>query len=137
MQPPTDSPAPSPTHQRVHRAGLVILAVGLLSAVVVYVLAISHPDPHPAPDFSGDRRFNFELERIGGKQAIYMAAINRWLASLWQGTNLAFTIGTLSVLAALFCFWFANLLSYPPADAADAPGAAPATPAPGQPQEHP
>ena len=134
MQPPTDSPAPSPTHQRVHRAGLVILAVGLLSAVVVYVLAISHPDPHPAPDFSGDRRFNFELERIGGKQAIYMAAINRWLASLWQGTNLAFT---LSVLAALFCFWFANLLSYPPADAADAPGAAPATPAPGQPQEHP
>ena len=132
----TDTDAPMPLHRRIHRVGVVVLGLGLISAVVLYVVALNNGDSGTGgtsePDFSGDRRFNYQLERIGGKSAIYMAAINRWLGSLWHGTNLAWTVGTLSLLMALACFWLANFLSYPPlpepeerADPAD--GCAPGT----------
>ena len=89
-----------------------MLVVGLLAALVIYVLARNSSAPE-APDFSGDRRFNFELERLGGKSAIYLASLNRWLGTLWQGTQLAWSVGVLSILIALLCFWLANFLSYP------------------------
>ncbi len=118
------APALVPLHSRIRQAGLLLLALGLLSAAVIYLYAISHPDLHPAPDLSADRRYSFEVERMGGKAALYIAALNRWLGSLWHGTTLAFTVASLSVLLALLCFWLANLMAYPPVAAPDsaAPG---------------
>lgn len=116
--PPTsdsDSHNTVPLHRRIHQAGIVVLVLGLLSAVVIGVVALNNGDNGDSvPDFSGDRRFNYELERLGGKSAIYMAALNRWLGSLWHGTHLAWTVGTLALLVALLCFWLSNFLSYPP-----------------------
>ena len=118
MNTPPDTATDVPLHRRVHLAGYWVLGLGLLSAVLIYLYAYAHPDTQNLPDFSADRRFNYNLERLGGKAAVYMAALNRWLGSLWQGTTLAFTVATLSVVIALLCFWLANLLSYPPLDAA-------------------
>ncbi len=116
------SPTKTPLHKRVHLAGTVVLIVGILSAIVIYVLAASSSSANNLPDFSGDRRFNYELERLGGKFAVYSAAFSRWLATLWVGTTLAYTVATLSLVTALLCYWLADFLSYPPLDeAAPAP----------------
>lgn len=100
----------------MHRLGVVVLVLGLLAAVAIYIAASTSPVSGSTPDFSGDRRFNLEMERIGGKSSVYVAAFDRWLASLWHGTTLAFTVGVLSVVVALVCFWLSNLMSYAATD---------------------
>jgi hypothetical protein len=115
------STAATPLHRRIHLAGIVVLAVGLLSAMAIYVFATLHDSASNAPDFSADRRFNYEMERVGGKFTVYAAAFNRWLSTLWSGTALAYTVAVLSLLIALLCFWLANFLSYPALEDAPAP----------------
>lgn len=102
-----------PGHRKIQLAGTFVLVMGLLAALVIYLVALAGSGAQNMPDFSQDRRFNLELERIGGKSAIYLAALDRWLSGLWHGTTLAYTVGTLSVAVALACFWLANLMSYP------------------------
>ncbi len=121
MQAPTTSPSKTPLHRRIHVAGTVVLVVGVISAIVIYGVAAASSHASNAPDFSGDRRFNYELERLGGKFAVYSAAFNRWLGTLWVGTNLAYTVAVLSLLTALACYWLADFLSYPPLDDAALP----------------
>ena len=103
-------------HRLIHRAGIVVLVVGILSSIVIYVWAASHSSASSAPDFSADRRFNYEIERVGGKFTLYSAAFNRWLGTLWVGTTLAYTVAALSVVTALVCFWLADFMSYPALD---------------------
>ncbi len=121
MQTTSPSPTKTPLHKRIHLAGTVVLVVGVISAIVIYVVAASGNSANNVPDFSGDRRFNYELERLGGKFAVYSAAFNRWLATLWVGTTLAYTVAALSLVAALVCYWLADFLSYPPLDDAASP----------------
>ena len=113
MKPFTQALTEMPTHRRIHLAGVIVLVVGVLCAMALYAVAAYGGDTPSVPDFSADRRFNYEMERVGGKFTVYLAAFNRWLAGLWHGTNLAYTVGVLSVLTALACFWLANFLSYP------------------------
>ena len=106
-----------PLHRRIHLAGIVVLVIGVLGALLIYLLAASADGANNnVPDFSADRRFNYEIERVGGKFTVYSSAFNRWLATLWVGTNLAYTVAALSVTAALLCFWLARFMSYPPLD---------------------
>ena len=100
----------TPWHHRLRIAGYVVLVLGLLGASVVYFTAAASPE---LPDYSGDRGYNLAMERMGGKASVYLAQFNRWLASLWHGTNLAFTIAVLAAVVAMMCFWLANFLSYP------------------------
>jgi len=133
MSPPT-TPVPLPLHRRIHRAGLVTLIVGLLSSVAIYLFAAwqgAQAGADSAPDLASDRGYNFAMERIGGKSAVFAAAFNRWLGSLWHGTTLAFTVASLSVLVALLCFWLARFMSFPlPADEAPAVSPQDASPTP-------
>ena len=103
-------------HRRIHRAGYWILGLGFVAAVLIYIAAVYASPGSAAPDFTQDRSFNFALERLGGKAAVYLAAFNYWFASLWHGTRLAVTVATLSLVLALMCFWVAELLSYPDPD---------------------
>lgn len=109
---PTD-PAPAekrwPAHAKVRLAGMVILVAGLLAAIVVYLIAGSE-----AADLAGmdaNKQYQFQLERIGGKSAVLATEFNQWLGSLWHGTRLAWTLGVLAVVIALFCFWLAGLMA--------------------------
>jgi hypothetical protein len=47
---------------------------------------------------------------VGGMAAVYAARFNRWLAGLWHGRPLAYTVAILSVAIALLCFMVARMI---------------------------
>jgi len=57
------------------------------------------------------RAYERSIELFGGKAMIPMVRFNQWLGSLWHGERLAFTMGVLSIVVALACFWVARLVS--------------------------
>jgi hypothetical protein len=100
----------------LYRAGQIILIVGLVAALIIYAIAPS-ADLSATPD---DQRYVDQVERIGGKLQLAMIQFQHWFASLWHGSSLAFTLATLSIVAALICFWLSDLLesdeTLPPQD---------------------
>ena len=54
---------------------------------------------------SDSKRYRSDLERIGGKAAVYADELNRWFEGLWQGRRLAWTVAALSGVVALGCGW--------------------------------
>ena len=100
-----------PLQKRIFCSGLVILIAGLIGAALIYVFSADDVTGGPVTEI-GDRRSNeFQIERIGGKATVYVVRFNEWLGSLWQGRRLAFTVGVLSIVIALACFWVAGLVS--------------------------
>ena len=104
--------------KRLRWAGWAILCGGALTALLIYIFV---PTPLAVPDLASDRAYTFEVERIGGKSAVYIAQFNRWFSGLWHGSALAGTLAVLSLVLALVCFWFADLLAYPLPPEADRP----------------
>ena len=110
---------------RFKRAGWLLLAGGGLAAALVYFLAAPAEDRDVigysleggkayAVTTDDSRRYEQDLERIGGKSAVMAADFNRWFASLWHGQKLAGTLVVLSLGGSLGCFYLAHLLTYPP-----------------------
>lgn len=93
---------------RFYLSGIVILVVGLMSAVLVYMLAADDK----AYEIAGGKQYNFQVERIGGKLAVWAVHFNQWFGSLWHGKSLAFTLAFISIGAALVCFLIARSLSF-------------------------
>ena len=56
------------------------------------------------------KKYRFELERIGGKQALLFDDLDRWFEELWQGKTLAKTVAWISILVSLGIYLFANSL---------------------------
>ncbi len=100
---------------RLRIVGGVILLIGLVSAVVVYVLADRAADNAVGYDMvdgqayavspGSSKRYIHDLEMYGGKAAVMADELNRWFAGLWQGTSLAYTIGIIAATAS-FGFFF-------------------------------
>jgi len=100
----------------LRRIGVAILIAGLCASALVFVMA-------PAADESGadassalsvttvdnSKRYQLELERIGGKSAVLAAEFDDWFTSLWHGARLAGTLAILSLGASLLCFWAARI----------------------------
>jgi hypothetical protein len=84
------------------RIAFGIASAGLAAGVLLYVLAA--PAPANAYGFS-NKRYMYELERLGGKSNVMTARLIDDFAGLWHGQNLAFTVATLSVCIA-WLFWF-------------------------------
>lgn len=115
----------STPHRRLQLAGLIVLLVGLLAALCVHVWAAGTPDPNaagyrivnghayavPFDSASGEEQ---QLERLGGKAAVWTYRFDRWLASLWHGQRLAYTLAVLSTAIALACFYVAGLMAVDP-----------------------
>jgi len=106
------------THEMLMRKIAVgILVIGLIISAVVFALA----PPEPEADYAGvyvtslsnSKKYQLELERIGGKAAVVAAEFNDWFDSLWHGRRLAGTLAILSVGASLLCLLAAKL---PPLD---------------------
>jgi hypothetical protein len=96
-----------PTHRRVRLAGVALLVLGWATAVGVYLTA--------APEGAGDpvalqREMN-QIARLGGTATVQTVKFDLWLASLWHGERLAFTLAVLSAVGALACFWLAGLMA--------------------------
>jgi hypothetical protein len=111
--------------KRFHLIGVVILAAGFPAAALIFILAAPGDgsgaigyeivDGKSYPVMPGDsERYEYDLERIGGKSAVLAAEFNHWFASLWHGRKLAYTLAFLSAGSSLACFYLAHLLADPP-----------------------
>jgi len=79
---------------------LAILAVGWGIGIAIYLTA-ADPDSLPFEMTTGDRRYVNQLERLGGKSAVFYSELSDAFASLWQGPRLGITIGVLATVVAL------------------------------------
>lgn len=116
----SDEPRNNPhsSYERLmRRIAAVVLAAGLCAAAAIFVLAPSEaPAGRPGPyvaSVDNSKRYQLELERIGGRSAVVAAQFNEWFDSLWHGRRLAGSVAVLSAAAALLIFLAAKL---PPLD---------------------
>lgn len=104
----------------LHRGCFIVLAVGLCSALLIYLLAEDVPDdslgyvvasgtlyPLSTRDSKTYRR---EIQRFGGKAALAFDDFSRWFAELWRGKTLAKTVACISILLSLGIYLFARAL---------------------------
>ncbi len=99
---------------RLYVISAIIMIVGLGSSVAIYVAADREQEEGQQYEIIGgkiypggnerSKAYRHNLEVFGGKAAVLADDFNRWFEGLWQGTTLAFTVATLSVLTALGFF---------------------------------
>jgi hypothetical protein len=99
---------------RFRLIGLCILIAGLLAAAVINWRAAPDDGSADAILSGASKRYEYEMERIGGKSNVLAAELREWFVSLWHGKRLAHTVVFLSVGGSLACFLLAHLLSLPP-----------------------
>jgi hypothetical protein len=105
---------------RLRRIGASVLIAGLLAAACVYLLATDDSGDAVAYQIvdgqtfaiahDDTKRYLRDVEMYGGKGAVMANDIGEWLAGLWHGRRLAYTLAWLSVGSALVCFWAAHAL---------------------------
>jgi hypothetical protein len=94
--------------RRVRLAGLIVLVVGGLAAALVVATARTAA----APDAPGLARSETrELERLGGRATARTVAFDDWLASLWHGERLGWTLAALSLVVGGACLHVAGLMA--------------------------
>ena len=101
--------------------GACILLAGLAGSTIIYLNASDDNADTIGYEFAGgqtyavtaqdSKAYRHELERFGGKAAVFADDVNRWFASWWSGKGLAYLLATLSVGVAFVWFWVARGLS--------------------------
>ncbi len=104
--------------KRLRMTGIVILLVGLISAVAIFIIAERSAASAVGYDIvdgqayaispGSSKRYVHDLEMYGGKAAVMADELNRWFNGLWQGTSLAYTIAFLSIGTSLGFFFVAS-----------------------------
>ncbi len=105
---------------RLYVSCVVILALGLLGAALIYVTAKDGPEDaasyvvidgtaYPVAPGSS-KTYVRQLQRYGGKAAVILDEFNRWFEGLWHGKSLAITVAWISVLVSFGIFLFARYL---------------------------
>jgi hypothetical protein len=100
--------------KRFRLIGVLILVAGLLAAAVIDRRAAPGDESSDAILVGNTKRYEYEMERIGGKSNVVATEIREWFGSLWHGRRLAHTLVFLSIGGSLACFLMAHLLTYPP-----------------------
>ena len=92
---------------------MLILLAGLLAAALIYGTAADDDDALAYEIVDGvaypvlaseSKAYRHDLERFGGKSALFADDLRRWLISLVHGKRLAVSVGALAGIAALACF---------------------------------
>ena len=118
---------------RFRRIGTLILAAGLLAAAAIYTRTPPDAERGGIGYFieggksfvmtpNESKRYEYEMERIGGKANILASEIVGWFGGLWHGRRLAGTLAVLSVGGSLTCFFLAHLFGLPPLPEEERPG---------------
>jgi hypothetical protein len=95
------------SHMRVYLAALVMFVVGSLGGTLIYLLNTSDDDG-TTPIIGNAKAYNDQLERIGGRSAVFADQFNRWLAGLWHGERLGITVVVLATISTLVLLWVAR-----------------------------
>jgi hypothetical protein len=89
---------------RLRLGALVVLAVGLASALGIYLAAADDAGSAELYEMRISKTYAHQLERFGGKAAVMFDQLNRWFAGLWQGRQLGITVGCITVVIAAGLF---------------------------------
>ncbi len=89
--------------------GLVILVLGLLSAVAIFAHSVPATVTVGLDDGVPDKREMVQIEQFGGKGNLVAIEITTWFSSLWHGRRLAYTVAVLSIAIFATCRWAADL----------------------------
>lgn len=101
---------PADRRSRANIVALIILLAGLSSAALIYLTAVDTSENSLVSQFQNSKRYNHDLELIGGKANVLADKFYRWFASLWQGETLAFTIACLSIIIAAGVYFVGYLI---------------------------
>jgi len=109
---------------------VMILLVGLGSAILIYLTAEN--DPGSIPGYEGiggyvypikpedSKTYRHDLELYGGKWNLLADDFTHWFAGLWHGKSLAFTVACTTLFISFGFFFVArHLRSDLPPDARD------------------
>ncbi len=66
------------------------------------------PDPYQL-NAQNSKKYEDQLERIGGKSAVLGVEMQGWWDSLWHGRQLAYTVLVLTALSSGACYLFSRL----------------------------
>ena len=90
---------------RIRQVSAGILAAGLGAALAIYLLASPSGANPLGFEPEDSKKYLRDLEVYGGKVNVLATQIRGAWNGLWHGRNLAFTVGSFTILLA-FAFWF-------------------------------
>jgi len=93
---------------RLQLGALVVLVLGLASALGMYLAADDAPASAALAEMHGSKPYVHQLERFGGKAAVMFDQFNRWFAGLWEGRQLGVTVAWITIVAAAAMFLVAR-----------------------------
>jgi hypothetical protein len=82
-----------------------ILVAGLGAALAIYLFIAPSGANSPGLELEDTKKYLRAMEVYGGKVNVLATQLRGAWNGLWQGRNLAFTVGSLTLLLA-FAFWF-------------------------------
>ena len=95
--------------RRDRLATRIILVAGFAAAALAYFVATARPE-NPLGDPLDSKKYIHDLQVYGGTANVLAAEFREWLAGLWYGKNLAYTIAVLTLMLA----GIVRFLSIPP-----------------------
>ena len=112
-----ETPKQSPNQSLLRRIAIGVLVIGLFISAVVYTAA-PDADEDDYLDLSvaslgTSKKYQRELERVGGKSFIVITELHEWFDSLWHGKRLA---GTLAIITVGISFLIFVISELPPFD---------------------
>ena len=93
---------------RLYLLSVVILLVGLGSAITIYLTAVNDSDN--ALDFENSKMYIHDLELYGGKANVLAEEFRNWFAGLWHGKSLSYTVACITLVISFGVFFVANHL---------------------------
>src|SRR5471032_1467434 len=97
----------SSTPRLVQRLGLALIATGLVAGAAVHFYAAA---ADPDADAMAQQREMREVARLGGTATVQTVKFNLWLASLWHGERLGWTLALLGLVVGGACWHVGGLM---------------------------
>jgi hypothetical protein len=105
---------------RLYFVTVIILLVGLGSAILIYLTAENDSDSALSYEAAGgnvypttpedSKRYMHDLELYGGKANVLVNEFRSWFVGLWHGKSLAFTVACITIIVSLGFFFVARNL---------------------------
>jgi hypothetical protein len=107
----------------LHIISGLILIIGSISAILIYRSAMNSVSEDSGYEVIGgfiypgggasNKRYVHDLQLYGGKSAVLADDFMRWFSGLWHGTNLAYTVGFITLVVSFMIFVISNYLHVP------------------------
>lgn len=104
---------------RLYLISAAVLLLGIVSAVLIYQAAAQEANNDSGyeilggkiyPGVGNSKKYVHDLRVYGGEAAVMADQLTRWFGSLWQGTQLAYTVGWIAFFISLGFFVAARSL---------------------------